>query len=59
MRAWHVVGVALTLSGASLAAAGRQTEARQAGAEIAWLPGWDAGAAMARQNGKPLFVVFR
>jgi hypothetical protein len=53
MKSW-LTGGALALTLVTLAAA-----AARPPAEVAWLPAWEAGAAAARESGKPIFLVFR
>lgn len=52
--------LAVAAGAAALWGAGRTSGAAAAApAEIPWQASFEAGAALARQNGKPLFVVFR
>ncbi|MBM3457708.1 MAG: hypothetical protein FJX77_04155 [Armatimonadetes bacterium] len=64
MRGWHWGSVLAAAAGAVMVLSHgtgyRPTGAAHAAqAEIPWLPTFEAGAALAKQHGKPLFVVFR
>ena len=59
MRPWQM-GTALVLAGGALAgSAARQPAVAPAAPEPVWLSDYNTARAAARQNGKPIFLVFR